>query len=196
MVDDFRPALEGLTFTTERLLLRPLRDEDAAPLAELADQPQVAAGTLNLPLPYTLHHAETFIQIERESRAKGAFASSALTRRADKRFIGMMGLHFQWDHRRAEIGYWLGVPFWNQGYATEAARALLAFAFRDASLNRVFATHFSDNPASGRVMQKLGMTYEGVLRQHYFRFGQPKDAVCYGILRSEWEAQQTGAPHI
>ncbi len=192
MKDDFGDLLVDCILESERLILRPLRDDDAMPMAALVNDRRIADGTLNIPFPYDLHHAETFIESQREARRKGTHLASALERKSDGQLLGGAGLVFQLEYERAEMGYWLGVPYWNQGYVTEAGRVLLDFAFRDAGLNRVYATHFSDNPASGRVMQKLGMTREGMLRQHYIRFGQPKDTVYYGILRSEWEAQRAG----
>ena len=74
----------------------------------------------------------------------------------------------------------------NQGYATEAAQAVLEYGFRKLGLHRVQARHFTKNPASGRVMQKIGMTYEGTLRQSIYRFGRFEDAALYSILRHEF----------
>ena len=184
------PELIAFVLETERLRLRPLTDADAPAMAALATDRRVADGTLALPHPYTVHNAETFIQVEREDRARGRMAASVIERRADTTFMGMIGLVLQREWQRAELGYWLGVPFWNQGYITEAAGALVDYAFGTLGLNRVFACHFADNPASGRVMQKIGMTQEGVLRQHYVRFDQPKDTIYYGLLREEWQARR------
>lgn len=186
---DIQLPPEGVTLTTDRLLLRPLRDEDAPTLAELANDRRIAEGTLVMPFPYTRLHAEHFIQHEREGRTKGVFFACAIERRADSQLIGMIGLTLQADHCRAEMGYWLGVPYWNQGYVTEAGRAMLDYGFGVLGLNRVFASHYTSNPASGRVMQKLGMRQEGVLRQHLVRFDTPRDSVVYGLLHSEWAAR-------
>jgi RimJ/RimL family protein N-acetyltransferase len=84
------------------------------------------------------------------------------------------------------MGYWIGAPYWNRGYATEAARAVLRFAFDTVGLHRIYATHFTRNPASGRVMEKTGMQREGVWREHLMRGERFEDAVVYGILREEW----------
>lgn len=187
---DFSSALSNLILTSERLILRPPREGDALPMAALANDRRVAEGTLNMPFPYDAHDAEVFIEVAREARMKNAFLANAVERKGDGVFIGVIGLAFQLEYNRAELGYWLGVPFWNQGYTTEAARILLDFAFRELRLNRVYAAHYGDNPASGRVMQKLGMAYEGTLRQHLIRLGRPRDSVCYGILRDEWLAKR------
>ena len=88
-------------------------------------------------------------------------------------------------HRRAELGYWVARPFWNQGYASEGARALVRFGFAELGLHRVSAHHYSRNPASGKVMQKIGMRFEGLLRQHVFKWGVFEDIEMYGILAGD-----------
>lgn len=100
--------------------------------------------------------------------------------------VGAIGLEAKPDHGRAEIGYWVGVPYWNRGYVTEAARAVLGFGFESLGLHRIFAMHFTRNPASGRVMQKLGMKHEGTLREHEKKWDVFVDCEVYGILHSEW----------
>jgi [ribosomal protein S5]-alanine N-acetyltransferase len=84
------------------------------------------------------------------------------------------------------MGYWIGVPYWGRGYCTEAAGALLAHAFGPLGLHRVHATHLTRNPASGRVMQKLGMRHEGRMREHFLKWGVFEDVERYGILDREW----------
>ena len=91
-------------------------------------------------------------------------------------------------HANAEMGYWIGKPYWNRGYGTEAAGGVLRYAFEQLGLNRVYAAHFRRNPASGRIMQKIGMTYEGCLRQHIKKWDTFEDMEYYGILRSEYLA--------
>ena len=92
------------------------------------------------------------------------------------------------EHDHAELGYWIGVPYWGAGYATEGARAVMQFGFETLSLNRIFASHFSRNPASGRVLQKIGMRYEGTLRRHLKKWDEYIDLECYGVLRSEFQS--------
>src|SRR5690606_22707530 len=108
--------------------------------------------------------------------------------KADDALFGMVGLHMGEEHKGAEVGYWIGVLYWKLGYATEAAQRVLDWGFQMLGLNRINGQLFAGNPASGRVMQKIGMKYEGTLRQHFIRFDEFRDSVCYGILREEWEA--------
>ena len=98
----------------------------------------------------------------------------------------MIGLSdIEQQHSRAEMGYWIAIKFWNRGFATEAARAVLDYSFSDLDLQRIFAHHFKRNPASGKVLEKIGMQKEGVLRSHIKKWGKFEDLVVYGILRSD-----------
>ena len=86
------------------------------------------------------------------------------------------------------MGYWIAPDAWNRGYATEAAAALLRYAFEDLGLHRVYARHLRRNPSSGKVMQKLGMTHEGRQREHVRKWEVWEDVEVYGILAEEWRA--------
>ena len=99
-----------------------------------------------------------------------------------------MGLRIDQAHRRAELGYWIGTPFWGRGIATEAAKEMLRYGFEELRLHRIFAEHFAHNPASGRVLAKIGMKHEGCHRRHVLKWGEFVDAEQYGILREEWKS--------
>jgi RimJ/RimL family protein N-acetyltransferase len=96
-------------------------------------------------------------------------------------------MHLDKQQNHAELGYWIGVPYWGCGYATEAARAMIQYGFDVLKLNRIQASHFANNPQSGRVLRKIGMQHEGCLRQHYLKWGEYVDSKVYGILRSEYK---------
>ena len=169
---------------TARLILRPYSERDIPELLPLIGSREVAATTLRIPHPYTERDARDFlanIQGEDEERL-------AITLRTDERLIGGVGLRLNLPHRNAELGYWLGVAYWGHGYATEASREMLRYGFEDLGLHRIFASHFKHNPASGRVLKKIGMRYEGCQRQHLLKWGQFVDSELYGILREEWKA--------
>ena len=89
----------------------------------------------------------------------------------------------------ASLGYWIGAPFRGRGYATEAARAMLAVGFDMLDLQRIDAHYLAGNDASGRVMENIGMKREGVLRQHIVKWDVPHDVILYGILASEYRAR-------
>lgn len=169
---------------TERLLLRDFRREDIPDLVRLAGAREVAATTLRIPHPYTLADAEHFLEMRQEDKFGYSFAITLLS---SGELCGGVGLHPDAVHPRAELGYWIGVPYWGRGYATEAARAVVDFGFRELGLQRIFAHHFEGNLSSGRILQKIGMKHEGCQRQHIEKWGKLLDLENYGILRSEWQ---------
>ncbi len=176
-----QPILE-----TVRLLLRPFALSDAADVQRLAGVWEVADMTLNMPHPYEDGMAEQWITGSLRLLASGEAIRYAVTLRDSGELIGGVGLIITSAHRRAEIAYWLGVPYWNRGYMTEAAGALVHYGFTEMSLHKIVASHFARNPASGRVMQKIGMTQEGVLRQDVRKGDDYEDLALYGLLTEEW----------
>jgi [ribosomal protein S5]-alanine N-acetyltransferase len=170
------------TLETARLRLRPYTEADIPELLPLVGTREVAATTLRIPHPYTEQNARDFLVLLEEPGRIWL----AITLREDGCQIGGIGLTVDAQHQRAELGYWLGVNYWGQGFATEAACEMLRYGFEDLALNRIFASHFKRNSASGRILVKLGMSYEGCQREHYRKWGQPVDSELYGILRKEW----------
>jgi RimJ/RimL family protein N-acetyltransferase len=162
--------------------LRPYRESDIAELLPLINAREVAATTLRIAHPYTENDARTFFAMAQEPDKLWL----AVTWRADGRQIGGIGLRIETQHQHAELGYWLGTAYWGQGYATEAAREMLRYGFDDLHLHRIFASHFKHNPASGRILRKLGMRYEGCQREHLRKWDKFIDSELYGILRAEW----------
>ncbi len=173
---------------TDRLLLRPFRASDAADVQRLAGEREVAATALDIPHPMELWMAEEWIRICQQGRRRGDFYCFAIVAREDKALVGSIGLVISKEHERAELGYWVGKPYWNCGYCTEAARAIIEYGFKQLGLNRIHSNHFLGNPASGRIMQKCGMKYEGRVRQHVKHWDKFEDLELYAILKSEYEA--------
>jgi RimJ/RimL family protein N-acetyltransferase len=179
------------TLHTDRLVLRPLVESDGPRVRELAGDEAIARNTLDIPHPYPEGVAEQWIAGQPALFRQGREVVFAITLRASGELVGAIGLSsISPRHSRSDIGWWVGREYWNRGYCTEAARALLNYAFGTLGLNRVYSSHYARNPASGRVMQKLGMKAEGVKRRHVERWGEFNDLVLYGILRDEWPARQ------
>jgi RimJ/RimL family protein N-acetyltransferase len=176
------------TLDTPRLRLRPLTLADAAAVQRLAGEWEVADTTLAIPHPYEDGLAEAWIATLVDLYARREQVVFAVTARSDSQLLGAMGLVLRHAHHRAELGYWIGKPFWGRGYATEAGIAVLRYGFTTLALNRIHACHFARNPASGRVLEKIGMKREGVSRQHVTRWDRYEDLVQYGILRAEYDA--------
>lgn len=172
---------------TSRLILRPLKMSDAKRVQLLAGDKEVARTTLLIPHPYPNGAAEAWIAEQHEKRASREQAVFAAVPRESDELIGCIGLtrSSETGPHAAELGYWIGRPFWNLGYCTEACLAVRTFGFESFGLSRIFAHHLIDNPASGRVMRKLGMRQEGVLRQHVEKWGKLKDIVFFGILKED-----------
>jgi RimJ/RimL family protein N-acetyltransferase len=179
----------NLELNTERLRLRPLTEADAPQVRLLAGDHAISSTALYIPYPFPEGAAEEFIAGTIEARLAGVGYTFAIEERAvPGRLVGCMGLPLQVDDRKAELGYWIGRPWWGLGYATEAGRAMLRFGFETLGLHRIHANHIGGNEASGRVLQKLGFQYEGTHRDDAFHQGRYVDLVCYGLLEHEFQA--------
>lgn len=176
---------------TSRLVLRPFSLDDATSVQLLAGAQEVADTTLHIPHPYPPGAAEQWIATHPTAWESGTGVTYAITEPASDIVIGAVGLTIAVQHARGELGYWIGVPFWNRGYATEASRALVDLGFGPLGLHRIQARHLTRNPASGRVMQKLGMQPEGINRHYIRKNDQFEDLALYAVLADEWT---TGRP--
>ena len=145
------------TLKTARLILRPLDETDAARLAEMGGDWDVASMTARMPYPYTVAAAYQWI----DELDEGEYAFGIDVKESGE-LIGVTGFSLSADRRSAEVGYWLGRDFWGRGYATEAAETVIGFCFQRMRVMRITCGHFSDNPASGRVIEKLGFAPIGV----------------------------------
>lgn len=181
------------TLQTERLILRPFVADDAAAVTALVSPREIALNTLSIPHPYDRSMAEAWLGTLDGAFERGESLTLAVTLREGATLIGCIGLSLNRMHHRAELGYWTGMDYWRQGYCTEAAAAVVRHAFETLGLHRVFAHHMSRNPASGRVMQKIGMRHEGTLRGHVLKWGVHEDLELYGLMRDEFER---GSPRL
>jgi ribosomal-protein-alanine N-acetyltransferase len=174
------------TLQTERLVLRPFNLTDSERVSQLAGAREIAQNTSSMPHPYEKSMAEEWIGTHEELYSKGESVQFAICLKSSNELIGAIGLIINRTHDRGEMGYWIGLPYWSKGFCTEAAGAMLKYGFEGLNLNRIGAAHFSRNPASGRVMRKLGMQFEGIRRQEIKRWGEYIDVVSYGILRQDY----------
>jgi RimJ/RimL family protein N-acetyltransferase len=168
---------------TERLLLRPGWIEDAPALhAAIADE-AIVRNLATAPWPYRREDAEAFLTRER----RPSDLSLLILRRTESapEFVGTIGLGPRPDGK-TELGYWISRRHWNRGYATEAARAVIGIARHSLRLKRLHAGHFLDNPASGRVLEKIGFRPTRLIAPR-FSAGRGETAPCrlYEIALSE-----------
>jgi len=174
---------------TERLVLRPFRLGDVGDVFVYARDPEWSRYLRVLPRPYERKHAEQFVArqllLDRVTHPSWAITLEGAV-------IGGVNLRFNFQHRSAEIGYSVARSHWKQGICTEAARAVIDAAFTShQELNRVHARADVDNTGSRRVMGKLGMVKEGVLRLNRVEGGEAFDEAWFAILRREWQGSST-----
>ena len=143
---------------TDRLILRPFNPKDAKPVTVMAGNFNVSKMTMNIPHPYTLDMAREWIKTHSQRWKLETGASYAVTDKHTKELFGAISLVSILDGQ-ANMGYWIGEPYWNNGYCSEASLALVKYAFSSLGITRVYAEHLSRNPASGKVMQNIGMNH-------------------------------------
>ena len=174
------------TLQTARLVLRPFAASDAARLSELAGAVEIADTTISIPHPYSLQQAMDWIAGHESQRGRVIFA---ITEEGSAQLAGCVELRdLDSEHAQGELSFWVGKPFWGFGYATEAGAVVVQLGFESLDLNRIYAFHMARNPASGRVLQKLGLQREGLLRQRVRKWGRFEDVLAYAILRADFLA--------
>lgn len=166
-----------------RLSIRHLRDADAALIQPLADNWEIAKQTLSSPYPYSMEDAHRFIEAARRASELGKEQVFVIERRSDSALIGLIGLTT--DVAPVEIGYWLGAPFWGQGFASEAICAVRDYAHRTLACARLDAIAFNDNHASIRVLIKCGFRHLEDASEDFPARGGIRTLSCY-----RWQAGQ------
>lgn len=163
---------------TERLLLRPGWIEDAPALCQaVGSDPAIARNTARIPWPYAVADAEAYLGSPQQRPDDWGLLIFARTT-GRPRLVGSVGIHP--DECGHELGYWIARPYWGLGFATEAAAALLRAARESLRLDRIHAGHFADNPASGRVLRKLGFRATGrMVRRHSVARGGEADCLLF-----------------
>jgi [ribosomal protein S5]-alanine N-acetyltransferase len=178
---DTRPELRSA-----RLWLRPFHLSDSARLSTIINDREIAANTCTIEYPFPAGAAEKWIEPQPQMWLAGKSSVFAICLRETEELIGAIGLQIDQDHHQAVLGYWIANPFRNQGYATEAARTVIGFGFEKLGLHKICASSYARNPASGKVMEKVGMQLEGYFRGHFRKWGVFEDVIYFGILASDW----------
>ncbi|MDR6526830.1 RimJ/RimL family protein N-acetyltransferase [Chryseobacterium rhizosphaerae] len=165
---------------TERLILSQLEEKDIPFITEYLQHRIYSDLTSNIPYPYTENDAQLWLTMSKEAFEEHTGYTFGI-RNKEGHIIGAIGLHDR-DDDKAELGYWIAMPYWNKGYVTEAAKAIVHFGFKKLNFNKIFATHLLHNPASGKIMEKIGMEKEAVLKQETKKDGAYFDLVMYSIF--------------
>ncbi len=179
------------TLETQRLILRPFAPLDAGTVQRLAGDRAVADTTERIPHPYEDGMAEAWIATHPQRFQDRQECTFAVVLKETSELIGTLGLTLTMAHRRGELGYWIGRAFWSHGYCTEAAQVVVHYGFSVLGLHRIQGKRLTRNPASGRVMEKLGMRHEGRLRGHTRKWDVFEDVEVYGILCEAWSGTAT-----
>ena len=173
------------TLETERLILRKLNIFDAQDVFDYAKEPQVASYVTWEPHK-TIEESVQFIKwlIERTERDEAGDWGIEL--KENRKIIGSRGFRScDFKNSCGILGYWIGKDYWGRGLMTEALKRIIKFSFEDLKINRIEAMHVPDNIASGKVMEKAGMAYEGYLRQKIFAKGIYRDVKIYSIVKGD-----------
>ncbi|MEG3976292.1 GNAT family protein [Microcoleus sp. herbarium8] len=188
---NFLDILSNLpTIETERLLLRKITLNDASDMFEYACHSEVSEYTM-WSTHTSLEDTKYFIKSLIKMYKKRELVDWGIVHKVDEKFIGTCGfVEWSMNHSRAEIGYALSGRYWGEGYMSEAVNAVIEFGFREMLLNRIMGRCEVNNIASARVMEKVGMQLEGVLRQQLFVKGRYWDLKIYSILREEFFASR------
>jgi len=170
------------TIETDRLLLRLFHESDAKNVARMCNNYNIYKSTLNLPYPYTLDCALSWIAHHEQNFELDKMYEFAITDKHTGQLFGAIAISNHPSFQNGEMAYWIGEEYWGNGYGTEAAKAVIDFVFQEKNYHRVYARHFKSNPASGKIMKKCGMKYEGTLKDHVCKNGAFEDIVYYGII--------------
>ncbi len=181
------PALEAVTLTTPRLILRPLTEADVPALFTIFSHPEVMRYW-SYPALSDIAQAQEMLQRIQASYREGSAVRLGIERRCDGVVVGTCALfNFHAASRRAEIGYALAREAWGAGVMHEALTALVTHAFTALALHRLEADIDPRNTASARTLERLGFQKEGHLRERWIVDGEISDTAWYGLLRREWE---------
>ena len=174
------------TLETERLKLRQFVKSDRKRLREIANSREIAEGTF-IPYPYKDDFAADFIESQFRDYKSGNLVNFAVVIEEQNLLIGSMGISIDNKLNEGEIGFWIGVDYWGNGYCTEAARSVLHYGFNERKLDKIFAFHFRGNIASGKVLQNIGMELEGIKKNDFWHLGELKDTVHYSIYKTKYD---------
>jgi [ribosomal protein S5]-alanine N-acetyltransferase len=184
--------MEFEPIATERLVLRKLETRDRARLVQLANNWRVAKNLGTMPFPYTEAAADEWLGKQDELWAGGKSRPLAITLNGD--LIGGCGVGTRPDRddEEWELGYWLGEPYWNRGYASEAALALRDHAFEAVKLDQLIAGHYADNHASGRVLTKAGFRYITEAQRYSLARGTNVRCLEMVLTKARWQGVKAG----
>ncbi len=177
-----------IQLVTPRLILRSWQLEDVEVFAALSNDPEIADHTLSFVHPQPTGWASARLERSIDAFQSAKHYSFAVCLRDSQEVIGDCGITPDERHKRGEMGYWCGAPHRGQGFMTEAARAVLIFGFEQLGVHRVQASYFPRDPASARILEKIGMQREGLIRGYVRKNDRPEDVIYYAALASDFSS--------
>lgn len=173
---------------SERLLLNDFKVEEAELVSKLAGDYRVVKMTASIPYPYEPQMAVDWINSHQKQKEENHNHIFAIRLRDTEKLIGCINIGFNERHDRGYVGYWVGNDFWGNGYCTEALKEIIKYGFSFDNVNKIWAEHKTLNVPSGKVMEKAGMSHEGIMRKHYKqKDGEYLDMSVKSILREEFQ---------
>ena len=179
---------------TERLIIDQILPADIPEIVAYAGNNKIVENTRTMPHPYFDEDAISWINMANQGFKQKDNFIFAIRKKADKAFMGGIGLTLNVENNRAELGYWIAEPFWNKGYTTEATKAILKFGFDELNLNKIIAEYLTTNEASGKVMIKNGMIKEAEFKDHDVKRGHTIEdnkyvsLIQYRLTKPEYES--------
>jgi ribosomal-protein-alanine N-acetyltransferase len=171
---------------TDTLRLRKIRISDVPSLLKHCHNKKISEQIINIPYPYREEDAVFRINFVWQGFKNKERYVFAITYKSNDELLGEIGLHLDNSNNSAQFGYWIAEPFWGKGIASEATAAILKFGFMDLNLNKIYATHYPENMASGKVMLKNKMIKEAELKAQYKIEGSYKDVIQYRLTKAEY----------
>ncbi|MGF6848873.1 ribosomal-protein-alanine N-acetyltransferase [Chitinophaga sp. W3I9] len=172
---------------TSRLKLRKVERDDLGALLKYANNKRISENILNISYPYKEEDAAFWIDLALKAYVTGERVVFAINLKEHNEFIGAVGLSIDTRHNHAEMGYWIGEPFWGKGLMTEAVKEVLNFGFNTLHLHKIYATVFPDNSASEKILINSGLVKEGELVDQYKIGDVYKTVFQYRLIKYEYE---------
>ena len=180
------------TLRTDRLVLREFAMADAPELHRLAQSREVARMMLHHPHPYEEGMAEEWIASLRPAFEAGTRVAFAVTLREEGDLVGTVALFIDEGAEEGLLAFWIGLPYWGKGYATESVAEVVRYGFEERGLRLIRANRFGSNAASGRVLSKVGMAYQGTRPDYYEKWGEKEDRVECLLHARDWRRSLDG----
>lgn len=175
------------SLSTARLTLDPMVPADAPDIQLAAGDHRIADTMISLPHPYPDHEAERFIARQRNAMASGSVITYVIRQRENRAFAGLIEMRqINFEHSLAELSFWLASGVWGHGYMQEALKSVVEYGFEGLGLNRLYAYHMLRNPATARILEKMGFSQEGLLRQRVRKWDEFEDVALWAMLQQDW----------